>query len=246
VEQINTKRSYYTSAYELYKSSGGQSDTWSRNNALRFSSLRKLLTAEFMCMWNRGHKACASSYFAAAIALGGLCLAIVIAQGVEAASTGGSVAVPEQVFLDLDGNRKTLDDLRGKVLLVNFWTSWCPPCIREMPELETLARSMIGRPFRVVMVNVEEPPGVMRRFKRLTEAGILSLRDPDGRFARDWGLTVYPTSFIVDRDGQVTERFVGPADWTNADWTERFERLLSERRGGPQTAPKASDAAGHG
>jgi len=192
-------------------------------------------------MWNPGHKASASSCFAAAIALGGLCVAIVIAQGVGAASTGGSVTASEQAFLDLDGNRKTLDDLRGKVLLVNFWTSWCPPCIREMPELETLARSMLGRPFRVVMVNVEEPPGVMRRFKRLTEAGILSLRDPDGRFAGDWDVAIYPTSFVVDQEGRVTARFVGPADWTNTEWAARFERLLPARHGGPDTAPRGSD-----
>lgn len=129
----------------------------------------------------------------------------------------------------------------GDVLLVNFWTSWCPPCIREMPELEALARDMVGRPFRVVMVNVEEPPGIMRRFARLAEAGIVSLRDPNARFAKDWGVTVYPTSFVVDRDGRVVERFVGPADWTSAEWTARFERLMPAYHGEPDALPNRSD-----
>ena len=101
------------------------------------------------------------------MALGCLCAAVLAVESSKASGSGVPVAAREPVLLDLDGNRKTLDDFRGKVLLINFWASWCPPCIREMPELEALAGDMATQPFRVVMVNVEEPPGVMRRFKLL-------------------------------------------------------------------------------
>ena len=191
-------------------------------------------------MWKRGHTSSARLDLVAAMALVCLSATIPNAEGVEASSTDVLVAKPQKAFLDLDGNRKTLDDFRGKVLLINFWASWCPPCIREMPELEALAGDMATQPFRVVMVNVEEPPGVMRHFKRLAEAGIVSLRDPNGQFARDWGVTVYPTSFVVDREGRVVERFVGPADWTSTEWTAGFERLLPARRGDNDIAPSAS------
>jgi thiol-disulfide isomerase/thioredoxin len=175
------------------------------------------------------------------MALGCLCAAVLAVESSKASGSGVPVAAREPVLLDLDGNRKTLDDFRGKVLLINFWASWCPPCIREMPELEALAGDMATQPFRVVMVNVEEPPGVMRRFNRLPEAGIVSLRDSNGQFARDWGVTVYPTSFVVDREGHVVERFVGPADWTSAAWMAGFERLLPALRTDNDIAPSTSD-----
>jgi len=70
---------------------------------------------------------------------------------------------------------------------------------------------------------------------------VIFMRDPDGRFAGDWDVAIYPTSFIVDQEGRLTTRFVGPADWTNAKWAARFERLLPARHGGPDTAPRESD-----
>jgi thiol-disulfide isomerase/thioredoxin len=117
---------------------------------------------------------------------------------------------------------------RGEVLLVNFWTSWCPPCIREMPALERLALAMTDKPFRILMINVAEPPGIARRFARLAGAGIVLLRDPDGRVAGDWGVASYPTTFLIGARGRVRERIVGAVDWDDAEWMARFEELLAD------------------
>jgi thiol-disulfide isomerase/thioredoxin len=144
------------------------------------------------------------------------------------ASSNVRAAAPHPAFLDLDGAKKTLHDFRGKVLLVNFWASWCPPCIREMPSLMRLARHMQDEEFAVVMVNVDEPPGIIARFGRVAESGVWMLRDADAAVALEWGVTAFPTSFLLDRDHDIREHIPGEQVWDEPSWLSRFEDLLAE------------------
>ena len=117
------------------------------------------------------------------------------------------------MLLDLSGNRTTLDNYRHRVILVNFWTSWCPPCIKEMPALERLSRAMVGQPFALIAVNVAEGRGIAQRFASLEAAGIALFRDVNGDMATQWGVEVYPTSFIVDGEGRIHETIIGETAW---------------------------------
>lgn len=135
-------------------------------------------------------------------------------------------------FTDLEGVERNLAEYQGQVLLVNFWTSWCPPCIREMPAIEFISRYMANRPLQVIMVNVNEPPGILQRFTRLADAGIVVLRDPDGGAAHAWGVTSYPTTYFVDTAGKVRDKILGAVDWDNPEWISRLEVLLSEENVG--------------
>ena len=159
--------------------------------------------------------------------LGCLCVAILVAEGVAASGNGVPVAKPQQAFLDLDGNRKTLDDFRGKVVLVNFWTSWCPPCLSEMPALKRLSRAMADQPFALLAVNVAEGRGIVQRFASLEEAGINVLRDVNGRAAEQWAVEVYPTSVIVDGNGHRHATIIGETDWDAQDLHDQLKALIS-------------------
>jgi thiol-disulfide isomerase/thioredoxin len=145
---------------------------------------------------------------------------------VEASSSDSAAAVFELGFFDLHGNRKTLEDYRGKVVLINFWASWCPPCIKEMPALMRLSRSMANREFALLAVNVAEGRGTVQRFSSLETAGIILLRDATGDVAKQWGVEVYPTSVLVDGDGRRHATIVGETDWDAQAIRERIEVLI--------------------
>lgn len=136
------------------------------------------------------------------------------------------MAAHEPLLLDIDGNRKTLDDFRGKVLLINFWASWCPPCIKEMPALERLSRAMVGQPFALIAVNVAEGRGIAQRFAALEAAGIALLRDVNGDMAKHWGVEVYPTSFILDVDGRRHATIIGETDWDSQARRDQLQALI--------------------
>ncbi len=145
-----------------------------------------------------------------------------VAQAGAAASSNGFTAGQETAFHDVDGRPRTLGEFDGKVLLINFWTSWCPPCIREMPALRRLRRSLSNEPFALLAVNVAEGRGIVQRFAVLEEDGIQLLRDVDGNIARQWGVAAYPTSVILDANGRRRATIVGETDW---DSEARYAQL---------------------
>jgi thiol-disulfide isomerase/thioredoxin len=187
-----------------------------------------------------GHVILRPSIVATAFALAIFSAASSAALQPSAASAAEGEAAPSLQLSDAQGSRHSLGDYRGRVVLVNFWTTWCPPCIREIPALEGLARHVADRPFAVLMVNVSESAGVLRRFTRLTEAGIVVLRDADGATARRWGVDGYPTSFVVDAAGRVRAKVFGEEAWDGPEWLALFEALLAE--GASETAKQPSHA----
>jgi peroxiredoxin len=138
-------------------------------------------------------------------------------------------AAPETPALDLlrpNGEPLSLASLRGKVVLVNFWATWCEPCIAEMPSLQALRDQLAWRGFEVLGVNYQEGPARIDSFVR--KAGIVFpiVRDTDGAAARAWNARVFPTSFLVDRSGRVRYALVGEADWTSQELLSTIDALL--------------------
>lgn len=124
-------------------------------------------------------------------------------------------------FIDATGHRHTLADFRGKLVLLNVWATWCPPCREEMPTLDRLQQNMGGTDFAVVPLSIDAGDGgvaQVRQFYRT--AGVTHLpifNDSTGTAAEKVGTVALPTTLLIDRDGREIGRTVGPAGWNSAE-----------------------------
>lgn len=116
----------------------------------------------------------------------------------------------------LDGPAWRLEAQRGRVVALNFWASWCPPCRDEMPSLELMAQRHEADGMLVVAINFREGGGAIRRFVEQMALGLPVLRDAEGDAARAFGVRVFPSTVLIGRDGRVAFTVVGEADWGNA------------------------------
>jgi len=129
---------------------------------------------------------------------------------------------------DLKGQQHTLEDYRGQVVLVNFWASWCPPCIKEMPMLERLKQALDEQSFEILAVNVGEQKYRVWKFVKLVNFGLPVLLDERKDTFNAWGLSVLPTSFLLDRKGNIRYRVVGDIEWDNEEIIALVEALINE------------------
>lgn len=144
---------------------------------------------------------------------------------------GAVVDRPAPAFelVDLEGNPHTLASLRGNIVFLNFWATWCPPCIEEMPSMLALAQRFDGRAFRMVAVSQDEDPEALVSF--LTATGfvgsqVLILQDPNGELSRALGTELLPETYVIDREGTILARFMGARSWTDDASLRLFERLV--------------------
>jgi peroxiredoxin len=146
----------------------------------------------------------------------------------------GGVAPPVRLP-SLAGGEVDLGSLRGRVVVLNFWATWCPPCVAEMPSLERLHRTLGPEGLAVVTVSTDEDEAELRRFVSEHALTLPVLRDPGGRVAAsDYRTTGYPETFTLDRGGVLLEHTVGPAEWDTPAALAHFRVLL----GGPTTASR--------
>jgi cytochrome c biogenesis protein CcmG, thiol:disulfide interchange protein DsbE len=124
---------------------------------------------------------------------------------------------PALTLNDLAGRAHTLADYRGRVVLVNFWATWCEPCREELASIGKLQQQLAGRPFDVVLVNYGESRARVAEFATRERIGFPVLLDPNRDAPRTWRVRVLPTSFLVDPDGQVRYSVIGEIDWAAAD-----------------------------
>lgn len=162
----------------------------------------------------------------------GLLLAAVLGTGF-----GRDPRIVDSVLLDqlspplsgptLDGNRFDLVDHRGKVVLVNVWASWCPPCRTEYPLLQQVQRELGPLGLQVVGINTQDTDSAALEFlDELGGATFPNVADPDGRLAVEWGTFGVPETFLVDRDGRAVTRQVGEV---RSDWIDSTVLPLLER-----------------
>jgi thiol-disulfide isomerase/thioredoxin len=138
--------------------------------------------------------------------------------------TGG--ATPPLVLQDLNGRTHRLADYRGKVVLVNFWATWCEPCRDEMPSIERLRQSLAGKPFEVLAVNIGEPLGRIERFLEKMPLGFPVLLDRDSGAAKAWKARVVPATFLVGPDSRIRYVHYGELDWSSEPVRKRVAELL--------------------
>lgn len=156
-----------------------------------------------------------------------LLLAISSASTGEASDTRVTYPSPTSLALEkLDGERYEQALHAGHLRIVSFWTTWCPPCLREMPSLERLGRDLQSDGVTVLAVNVGEPRNRVQRFRRLPAEPVVVLLDRDGENARQWQVAVYPTTFVVDADDRVVMQLTGAVDWDDAELRKTLTEFL--------------------
>lgn len=133
---------------------------------------------------------------------------------------------PVLVAESLTGEPRRLDEYRGRVVLLNFWATWCPPCVREMPSLQRLQRRMAGRPFAVVAVNSMESREDVEAFMARMNLNLMVWLDPKGDNTRRWKIRSLPVSFLIDAGGQIRYQLRGAEEWDSDAMIARIETVL--------------------
>ena len=132
-------------------------------------------------------------------------------------------------FTDAEGALVTLEDKRGTVVLINFWATWCPPCVREMPSLEQLQAELGGDGFEVLAISEDREAAAIAPFYKhfgLNELG--GYHDPYGRLARQLKVTGFPTTILVDHRGFEVGRVMGAAEWDSPESLALMRHYLAK------------------
>jgi thiol-disulfide isomerase/thioredoxin len=162
-------------------------------------------------------------------------ICLVLAQAAGSRELSPYTAQPATATFDLPdvkGQQHKLEDYRGQVVLVNFWASWCPPCIQEMPVLETLRQKLAEQPFEILAVNVGEQKYRVWKFVKLISFDLPVLLDTRKDSFNSWGVSVLPTSFLLDKQGRVRYRVQGDVEWHSETVMALIEALMNEEENG--------------
>jgi len=145
--------------------------------------------------------------------------------------TSGPVAVdqsaPDFTLSDLNGRSYTLSQLRGKVVIVNFWATWCPPCRKEMPSMEQLHRELSGEGLVLLAINIEKDGRrTVAQFLSSNPHSFPILLDEQEVVQKRYGVYQFPESFIIRKDGIIDDKVIGAIDWAEPRTVAYFRDLL--------------------
>ncbi len=153
-------------------------------------------------------------------------LLLVGLSGCYSGSRPPRIGNPAPDFTVQDADRKvTLSQFRGQVVVLNFWATWCPPCVEEMPSLLQMQRRMKDKGVTVLAVSVDADDNAYHRFLKDHGVDVLSVRDADQKSNNLYGTFKFPETYIIDRNGVVRRKFIGPADWTSPEIVDFLSKL---------------------
>jgi len=135
----------------------------------------------------------------------------------------------KEIYLDFKDRkdlRHTLDSHQGKVLLLNFWASWCPPCVKELPSLNRLQQKLGAKGFTILAVNIGEDKQTVKDFLQPMNLDFPILFDPDAKSVKPWNLIAFPSSFVIDTEGKIRYGLFGGIEWDNKDIVDTIKPLL--------------------
>ncbi|HUN87675.1 MAG TPA: TlpA disulfide reductase family protein [Terriglobales bacterium] len=133
-------------------------------------------------------------------------------------------AAPDFVVQDSD-RKVALHDFKGQVVVLNFWATWCAPCIEEMPSLIDMAQRVKDKGVTVVGVSIDVDGGAYHNFIKQHGVDFLTVRDPDQKSSSLYGTTGWPETFIIDRQGVLRRKFVGPVNWNDPEIVQYLTSL---------------------
>lgn len=119
----------------------------------------------------------------------------------------------------------TLDQYRGQVVVLNFWATWCPPCVEEIPSLVEMQRRMKAKGVTVIAVSVDVDENAYKQFVKDHNVNLLTVRDPSQKSNDLYGTFKFPETYVIDRKGVMRRKFIGAVDWTDPEIAEFLSKL---------------------
>jgi cytochrome c biogenesis protein CcmG, thiol:disulfide interchange protein DsbE len=119
----------------------------------------------------------------------------------------------------------SLNQFRGQVLILNFWATWCPPCVVELPSMIAMQDRTRGKGIVVLGVSIDVDGDAYHRFLKLRNVNFLTVRDPEQKVSGLYGTTGWPETYIIDREGVLRRKFVGPVDWNSPEVIDFLNKL---------------------
>ncbi|MFY9688416.1 MAG: TlpA disulfide reductase family protein [Candidatus Acidiferrales bacterium] len=129
----------------------------------------------------------------------------------------------------LNGKPMKLSDLRGQVVLVDFWASWCPPCVEEAPSLNALQERIAPLGGTVLGVSIDEDESEYETFLKTYQVSFPTFRDPSKKIETEYGTSMIPETYVIDRNGKIDRKIVGAQDWTSPTMMAYLDSLLNEK-----------------
>lgn len=118
-----------------------------------------------------------------------------------------------------------LHDLKGQVVVLNFWATWCPPCVEEMPSLVNLQSRLKDKGVTVFAVSLDVDGDAYKKFLKDHNIALLTVRDPEKKSSDLYGTFKYPETYIIDRQGVIRRKFIGPVDWNQPEIVSYLQRM---------------------
>ena len=141
-----------------------------------------------------------------------------------------SVGKPAPSFdtVDMQGNVWSLNQQKGQVIFLNFWATWCEPCREEMPSMQRLYTRLPKDKFQMVALYNKDNPKVVNKFVKQLGITIPILNDEQNIIGQRYGLTGLPETFIIDKQGVIREKFIGPAEWDSPEVVDMITKYINE------------------
>ena len=161
--------------------------------------------------------------FLAAVSAGLLLLAV---SGCYSGSRPPRIGSNAPEFTVQDSDRTVdLNQFHGQIVVLNFWATWCPPCVEEMPSLVVMQRHMKAKGVTVLAVSIDVDENAYRAFLKQHGVDLLTVRDPAQKTPALYGTHGWPETFIIDRNGMIRRKFIGAVDWTEPEITDYLSKL---------------------
>jgi thiol-disulfide isomerase/thioredoxin len=149
--------------------------------------------------------------------------------GVERISN--STSQVDVLLQDLNGADVNISDFRGKIVFLNFWATWCPSCVVEMPSMEKLHQKLKDKDFFLVSISIQDSAAEVKHFFKQNKLTFTALLDSSGKTVPGFGIRAIPTTLLLDKAGRIIGRVVGPREWDSRESIAMFEHLVDEPLG---------------
>jgi len=135
-------------------------------------------------------------------------------------------SAPDFTITADNGRTITTSNFGGRLLVLNFWATWCQPCVEEVPSLDEFAKDMAGSGVVVLGVSMDTNPKVYRDFLSRSHVSFMTARDPAAKISQDYGTFKYPESYIIDSKGKVVQKIIGATNWTDGNMVNAVKSFL--------------------